>query len=89
MSQFDAPPVCELHLALLSGDKSAAFDLIADGADVKTVDPRPMFGDNQTSLHFAVGFDDEKLIDSLVQHGADVNAQTLNGQTPLWLACND
>ncbi|MEL6111120.1 MAG: ankyrin repeat domain-containing protein [Planctomycetota bacterium] len=88
MDEFDMPPVCELHRALTAGDKAAALQLLASGVDVSTKDPRPLLGDNQTALHYAVGFDDASLIDTIINSGADVNAQTTNGQTALWLACN-
>lgn len=36
-----------------------------------------------TPLHVAIMRDDHKMADILLRHGADVNAQNLNGRTPL------
>jgi ankyrin repeat protein len=88
MSDSDSSAVCELHAALIAGDKSAALQALASGADVDSKDTRPLLGDNQTALHYAVGFDDAELIDAIIQKGADIDAQTTSGHTALWLACN-
>jgi hypothetical protein len=80
-------PPTPLLAALWGGDRTAALALIAGGADPNAADTRD-FGFGCAPLHLAADADDPELIRALVAAGADVNARTVWGQTPLWFACN-
>jgi uncharacterized protein len=82
------PPPTPLLAALWEGDRSAALAMIAGGADPNAPDTRPTLGHGVTPLHIAALREDPELIRALIAAGADVNVQSLAGQTPLWLACN-
>ncbi|MEL6108454.1 MAG: ankyrin repeat domain-containing protein [Planctomycetota bacterium] len=77
-----------LLAALMDGDREAAWHAIQAGDDVNARDPRPIIGDFVTALHLAALQGDPLLIRELISRGADINAQSGCGQTPLWLACN-
>jgi hypothetical protein len=62
--------------------------LIAAGVDPNAADTRPVIGHGVTPLHFAANADDLELIQALVAAGADVNARSRAGHTPLWWPCN-
>jgi ankyrin repeat protein len=77
----------DLHAAAWSGDLDAALAAIAAGADVNARD----HGD-WTPLHWVVDMgmvdgDREALVSVLAQAGADLNARSLDGATPLMIAC--
>ena len=64
-------------LKLLRSDRFSAQNvdcLLLNGADPKIADSR-----GETALHCAVFRDHTEVIDSLIKHGADVNAQTESG----------
>ena len=58
--------------------------LIAEGQDIKT----PLLGmaERWTFLHFAVSKGHEEVARLLLEHGAEVNAQSTNGTTALSIA---
>ena len=71
-----------LHLACAKGDKDSAQIYIDRGANVNARD-----GVDRTPLHFAAANGkDLELIELLVENGADVNAQSIGGDTPLMKA---
>jgi ankyrin repeat protein len=82
------PPPTPLLVALWEGDLSAALALVATGADPNAADFRPVIGHGATPLHFAADMDDPELVRALITAGAQVNSQSLAGQTPLCRACN-
>ena len=45
--------------------------------------------DGTTALHWAAHWNDVATVDALIRAGANVNAATDIGVTPLWLACSD
>ena len=45
--------------------------------------------DGATALHWAAHWNDAATVDALIRAGANVNAATDIGVTPLWLACSD
>ncbi|KAH7211729.1 ankyrin repeat-containing domain protein [Fusarium oxysporum] len=73
-----------LHQAVSNGDISMAKDLLMEGIDPNSADP---FG--KTPLHFIKCSEEEmahpavKMIQTLVEHGADINRWDLLGNTPL------
>ena len=82
------PPPTPLLAVLWNGDWAAALALIATGADPNAADTQPVIGHGVTPLHLAVDADDPELVRALIAAGADVNARSLAGHTPLWWACN-
>ena len=71
-----------LHLACARGDLTAAKIFLDKGAEVNARD-----NVERTALHFAAANGENiDLIDELVSRGADVNAQSLGGDTPLMKA---
>ena len=68
-----------LHLACAQGDLDGAKIYLDNGAEVDARD-----NVERTPLHFAAANGSNiDLIDELVNRGADVNAQSLGGDTPL------
>jgi len=45
-------------------------------------------GDGSTALHWAAYWDDLTTADALIRAGANVNAHTDNGVSPLWVSCD-
>jgi ankyrin repeat protein len=79
--------VTPLHAALFGRRLEAAQVLVAAGADVTprrggTGWPR----DGWTALHYAAGLGFADLVQPLIEHGADVNAEDDKGKTPLRVA---
>ena len=70
-----------LVTAVKSGDRGAAFALLAERADPGATEP-----DGTTALHWAVQHDDRDLAERLVEAGADASAANRYGLTPLHLA---
>ena len=64
------------------GTVDAVKQLLADGADVNGSAP----GTNWTALHAAASDNRTAIARVLLEHGADVNRQSSNGNTPLHLA---
>ena len=71
-----------LMMAAMSGDADSVEQLLANGADVDGCAP----GTNWTALHAAAGDGRTAIARVLLEHGADVNRQSDNGNTPLHLA---
>ena len=67
--------------AVMRGDRVAARELLASGADVNA--PQ---ADGATALHWAVYRGDASVVSMLIGAGADVDAANRNGATPLSLA---
>jgi ankyrin repeat protein len=61
-----------------SGNRTAALDLVAKGADVNQTQP-----DGTTPLHWAVYRFDRELVQTLLRKGARVNAVNRYGASPL------
>src|SRR5688572_31589717 len=70
----DAP----LASAIQSGNRAAAIELIAKGADVNAAEP-----DGTTALHWAAHRDDLDLVDRLLKAGAKPNRTNDYGATPM------
>jgi len=70
-----------VKMAML-GSVDAVKQLLADGADVDGSAP----GTNWTALHAAASDGRTAIAKVLLEHGADVNRQSDNGNTPLHLA---
>lgn len=84
---------CMIHMLLYGReitDKDMALTelLLSEGADV---DEAPVTGDLQgfTPLIFAARENNVKVVEFLIDHGADVNAKNVKGDTPLLLAEKD
>ena len=60
------------------------INLIRDG-----VDPNPVYGDGTAALHWASYHDNLQAAQALTAAGADVDATTDLGVTPLWLAAEN
>jgi len=71
-----------LIMAAIMGDADSAKQLLADGADVNGCAP----GTNWTALHAAASDGRTAVARLLLEHGADINRQSDNGNTPLHLA---
>ncbi len=70
------------HTAVSVFPEEEVLQLIADGADVNRKDDY-----NRTPLHLvAYRCDTVRIVQALVDAGADVNVKTVNGHTPLWFA---
>ena len=67
--------------AVRAGDFEMARTLLADGADVNTLQ-----GDGATALHWAAHRNDLDAATLLIEAGADVDVANGLGATPLWLA---
>ncbi len=68
--------------ALARGDKAAALQLLAEGADVNEAQP-----DGMTALHWAALRNDDEIAELLLARGADPGAVTrLGSYTPLHVA---
>src|SRR6478735_7147412 len=67
--------------AAMNRDLAALRDLIAKNADVRRART-----DGSTALHWAVYWDDTAAVDLLLKAGADPQAKTRLGMTPLFLA---
>lgn len=67
-----------LMLAAIAGDLEASQMLLARGARVN--------GPGWTPLHYAAAGPNTKLVELLLSQGADLEAEALNGSTPLMLA---
>ncbi len=71
----------EVADAAMKADASAVRTLLAKKVDVN--EPQ---ADGSTALHWAVYYEDIKLVDSLLEAGANANAANREGATPLYLA---
>ena len=84
----------ELAQAALEGDVSRLNGLLAAGAAVNarcwlSDDRFQLHNKNATALHFAALACQLEAVEALLTAGADVNAETDAGQTPLWMAASD
>jgi ankyrin repeat protein len=64
--------------AIQSGNRAAALELIAKGADVNAADP-----DGTTALHWAVHRNDADLVERLIKAGAKLNRLNDYGSSPM------
>jgi uncharacterized protein len=64
------------------GSRGRAVKLIERGSNVNEVNP----GNGWTPLHAAAAGGHQKMCETLLENGADINAQDLAGSTPLHLA---
>mmetsp|Transcript_17364 Transcript_17364/g.19796 ORF Transcript_17364/g.19796 Transcript_17364/m.19796 type:complete len:219 (-) Transcript_17364:53-709(-) len=72
-----------LHQAILSGRDGLAKEFVERyQCDVNITD-----NNSRSALHFAAACGNLDMIKYLVSHGADVNAQTIGGETPAMKAC--
>ncbi len=81
------PPTL-LLAAIGKRDRDTALALIANGKEINTPDTRPIIGDEATPLHSAVLLQWLEVVQALIKAGAEIDAVTLTGQTPLWFAAN-
>ena len=77
-----------LWVAMLQDHSEICVELVRAGADVSEQLGPHMFNDsNETPLHYAILFHlSDDLIDLLIERGADVNARTSKGTSPLFYA---
>lgn len=75
----------ELSDAVLAGDVEKVRASIAGGADIHFLDTRPTIagGNGRRPLNFAALGNDVRMIETLLELGADINRQNLSGFTPL------
>lgn len=71
-----------LMIAVFLKENSTARKLISKGAKLN----RPK---NWSPLHYAASSGNAEMVKFLIQKGADVNARTLRGMTPLYMAARD
>jgi ankyrin repeat protein len=69
-------------LASNGGSRSKAVRLVEAGANVNEANP----GNGWTPLHAAAANGHTRMVETLIEQGADINAQDLAGSTPLHLA---
>lgn len=77
----------ELHYAAHQGDLALLLRCLDEGMDVNTRDKYRGY----TAMHWltdmaATGGPRVQMLDELVRHGADINARSVDGETPLDLA---
>jgi ankyrin repeat protein len=75
----------DLLTKVRANDISAIKELIAAGADIDEENTHEYMAGN-TPLFMAASEDNEELIRFLIKNGADVNAKSKKGKTPLSLA---
>jgi ankyrin repeat protein len=78
-----APPDLRLLEAVKRQDATEIAALVKSRVDVNA--PHP---DGTTALHWASYHDDVRTVETLIRAGANVNATTDTGITPLWISCN-
>jgi len=72
------------HFAASMGNVEVLEFLLASGVDKNERD-----SDGNSALMWVVASDGaEEMLDSLVDHGADINLQNFNGETALFVACS-
>jgi ankyrin repeat protein len=71
-------PGSSLTDAIQSGNRTAALEMIAKGADVNAAE-----SDGTTALHWAVHRDDVDLVEKLIKAGAKPNRKNDYGATPM------
>jgi ankyrin repeat protein len=78
-------PPAALPDAVMAGDLAAVRKLVEQGADVNGLDTRPeVAGANgRRPLNWAAIRNDTKMIELLLELGADINGQNVSGFTPL------
>lgn len=69
-------PMNELQKSVKTGDLESTEQLLKDGAEVGMMDPF-----HGTLLCIAARYDQAEMIDFLIKHGANVNAQNQHGYT--------
>jgi cytohesin len=71
--------------AVRAGDLGRVRNLVADGADIHGLDTRPGVagGNGRRPLNWAALNNDTKMIELLLELGADIDRQNLSGFTPL------
>ena len=75
-------PATVLFEAIQHGDEPRVVQALADSPDLVWAADR----DLQTALHVAAKYDQDRIAALLIDAGADVNAKTSSGLTPLQLA---
>lgn len=78
MGVYDKAGRNELMNAIIDKDYAKAKNLIDNGVDVNETDNQKF-----TALHFAVENNDYEIVEYLIKHGANVNAQDCYGNIPL------
>lgn len=84
MESEQAEPGESLHTAVRRGDRRRVLQLLAERVPIDEPDNQGM-----TPLSCAVWAGDDKLVELLLQHGADANRATSDGVTPLQRATDE
>jgi ankyrin len=80
MNRIDSEMIC----AVFGNNVPEVSRLLRSGADVNAKDTT---SDSKTPLHRACYYGHVRIVKELMDHGADIDAEEINGRTPLHSAC--
>ena len=84
-NQTDSHGLTALHFAARIGDESSCLELLKKRANVNFQHRSPEYI-GPTPLHYAANYEQPRIVEILVAHGAMVNVTDANLRTPLHLA---